>query len=245
MCGRVAIRHAVQDVEQTVGAPLLEREIEPVARYNVGPGQPILAVRADTVRRVDRELIHLLWGLIPPWAKSPKDGAGPLANARAETASQKPSFRHALRRRRCVVPVSGFYEWKREGAAKPQPHYFSDPTGNMLLMAGIWEIWHGPGGEVLETACVLTRSAEGIMEGIHDRMPVLLPRQRLDEWLDPTLETAPADLLESNLAAHLIQWSVSTEVNSIRNDGPHLIEPIIPEPNTPPSPSIGQDDLFG
>jgi putative SOS response-associated peptidase YedK len=116
-------------------------------------------------------------------------------------------------------------------------------------MAGLWEIWHGPAGEVLETCCILTRDAAGIMEGIHSRMPVLLPSEGTDRWLAPDLEEPPKELLMSDLAAQLTCWPVSTRVNSVRNDGPDLIQPVEvshpPQPTEPITHAIQQDDLFG
>lgn len=250
MCGRIALHHAVAKVESAFGTVLRDRAVAPVARYNIAPGQPVLVVRSDSVSRVKRELVHLLWGLIPPWQKQ-LTAQGGLINARGETAHEKPSFRHALRRRRCIIPASGFYEWKRSSCTHrtPQPYYFRDPQGKVLAMAGLWEIWHGPAGEVIESFCLLTQTASGVMEPIHDRMPVILPLADIDDWLDPHQEEPPQDLLACKRAGELVCDPVSTDVNSSRTEGAHLIEPIILSPPTPPSvpapPAVQQQDLFG
>ncbi|MBI5342059.1 MAG: SOS response-associated peptidase [Deltaproteobacteria bacterium] len=150
-------------------------------RYNVAPGQPVAAVRASSSGGA-RELAFLRWGLIPSWAKDPSIG-GRLINARAETVGEKPVFRNAFRRRRCIVPASGFYEWQRTERRK-QPYYIRMRDGRMFGIAGLWDRWEGEDGSVAETCAVLTTAANAALAPVHDRMPVILDPGVYDRWLD-------------------------------------------------------------
>lgn len=166
---------------------------------------------------------------MPTSAASPA-GAGRLINARVETAAAKPAFREAVARRRCIVPVDGFFEWKRTPGAPRRPYYFTRPDGDVLALAGVWETWREADGTELRTFAVLTTSAVGPVAQLHSRMPVILETTRWAGWL------APGPLAKGALddASHgdtaLVCWSVSSEVNSARNDGPHLARPAADEP---------------
>jgi len=193
-------------------------------RYNVAPTQPLTVVlqRADEGRVVEQHR----WGLIPSFSKSAKEGAKRI-NARAETVATSPSFRSSFARRRCIVPSDGFYEWRRTGGPK-QPFFLHPPADAVLAMAGLWAVWKDPEtGLWVPSAAVITTDANRLVGTIHDRMPVLLPREAWDDWLDPAvddreyllslLEPAPDDVLD--------MYAVSTRVNNVRNDGPDLIRP--------------------
>jgi putative SOS response-associated peptidase YedK len=194
------------------------------ARYNVAPTQPLTVVlqRAEEGRVVEQHR----WGLIPSFASSAKEGARRI-NARAETVASSPSFRSSFARRRCIVPSDGFYEWRRTGGPK-QPFFLHPPEGAVLAMAGLWAVWKDPAtGLWVPSAAIITTGANRLVGRIHDRMPVLLPREAWDEWLDPAaddreyllslLEPAPDDVLAI--------IPVSTRVNDVRNEGPELIRP--------------------
>lgn len=184
MCGRFGLSHKKQDIEEIFGIALPQ---EYAARTNIAPTQPVLIVRENVHRPDGLEAPHVVWGLIPPWADDIKIGQK-MFNARSETAAEKPSFRNALRRRRCVVPASGFYEWKAEGPGRKQPYFIARQDGDLLALAGIWEMWDGPNGEQIESCAILTKPADDFMRPLHERMPVMIPHQRIPEWLDTTNE---------------------------------------------------------
>jgi putative SOS response-associated peptidase YedK len=220
MCGRYVITTAPDVMRRTFG--YAEQPNFP-PRYNVAPTQPI-----PLVRLVDdqRSFALVRWGLIPAWVKDPR-GFSLLINARAESVLDKASFRNAMRRRRCLIPADGFYEWKRDGARK-RP-YFARAKGPVAF-AGLWEPWMGPNGEEVETACIVTTAANRTLRHLHDRMPAVIPPQAFDLWLDcarvdaqtaaALLVPAPDDLFEA--------YEISTAVNRTANDSAALIEPVTP-----------------
>jgi putative SOS response-associated peptidase YedK len=186
--------------------------------------------------------VGLQWGLVPFWAKDARDSAK-LANARAEGIATKPAFREALRKRRCVVPASGFYEWQTIGRLK-QPWFFQLQDESPFVFAGLWERWRSADGVELQTCSLITTTPNDVIRPLHDRMPVILRATAIDRWLDPA-NTEPAQV-ESLLAplpdGALKATSVSARVNSVRNEGPECIEPaapIQPEPPPPPQLSLG------
>jgi putative SOS response-associated peptidase YedK len=215
-------------------------------RYNVAPSQPVLAV-ASSATGARRRLGTFRWGLVPHWAKDPSIG-NRMINARVETAGSAPSFRAAFERRRCLIPASGYYEWKAPGGShgagsgasggsggsgggsRPRkiPYYFRRRDGLLLAMGGLWEVWHGPDGEVLRTCTILTTDANGTNAPIHDRMPLIVPRRRWDEWLAPTplAVEARAEVLAPVPDDLLVVEQVSDRVNDPRNDSPDLIEAV-------------------
>lgn len=215
MCSRYSLTSPPEAVRSYFGTFNLE-EFPP--RYNIAPTQPVLIVRNDL--RHERGSTLVRWGLIPSWVKDPGAFAT-IINARAETAAEKPSFRAALRHRRCLVPTDGFYEWTGEKGAK-QPHLIRPKGGGLMGMAGIWEHWLGADGSELETVAILTVAANATMQAIHDRMPAILPADAFDTWLDcrsgsatlaiAMLEPARNDLLEI--------IPVSRSLNNPRNEGP-------------------------
>jgi putative SOS response-associated peptidase YedK len=191
-------------------------------RYNIAPTQEIAAVRADGERGC-RTLVSLRWGLIPSWAKDPSIG-NRMINARAETVAEKPSFRNAMKRRRCLVLSDGYYEWqKKQGPKGPkQPFYFCLNDERPFAFAGLWESWKDPSGSRLESCTIITTEANTLTRPIHDRMPVILPADSYDHWLDPTLHDAAElqPLLRSYPSEEMKAFPVSTLVNSPRNDDP-------------------------
>ena len=204
----------------------LESTPELVARYNVAPTQPVGIVRfnADTKQR---EWALVLWGLVPSWAKDPGVGAR-MINARAETVAEKPSYRAAFKRRRCLLPANGFFEWQRAGSAK-KPFYFTGVDGGLLAFAGLWERWTSPDGSQLDSCTILTTDANELVAPVHDRMPVILSPQDYTEWLgvgqdaDARLQTALRHLMRPFPAAKMAAHPVSSYVNSPRNEGPDCI----------------------
>jgi putative SOS response-associated peptidase YedK len=191
-------------------------------RYNIAPSQPVAAVRATDG---ERELVLLKWGLIPSWSKDEKLGYK-LINARSETVAEKPSFRSAFKQRRCLIPASGFYEWAKQETGRKQPFFISLRDGEPFSFAGLWERWHDPVGEEIQSCTILTTTANEVMQPIHERMPVILGPSSEEQWLDPQTS---ADALRSLLVPYSSEGMearpVGLWVNNPRNDGPKCLEP--------------------
>ncbi len=186
-----------------------------------------------TASRVERELRIVRWGLVPFWAKDVKIGSR-MINARAETVAEKPAFRRAFAKRRCLLPADGYYEWQSMPGAPKQPTYITRADGRSLAFAGLYELWRDPAvgrdddEAWLWTATIITTSAPDELGMIHDRMPMIIDPASWDDWLDPA-NSDVADLralLAPAVATGLTTYPVSTEVNSVRNNGPQLIEPV-------------------
>ena len=234
MCGRFVAAADLEAVAAFFDTPL-PGFVAPRS-YNVSPTTDIVAVVGDA--RGSRQLETFRWGLVPSWSTDPKKGP-PLFNARSETAATKNSFRAALRRRRCIVPADGFYEWPKGDAgaqadARPLPHYVTRSDGGMLAMAGLWERWTpkgGASGESLHSATVMTTAANAFMSPIHRRMPVLLERSAWDAWLDPDNDDVDvlATLLVPAAPDVLRSHQVGREVGNVRNRDASLIEPAEPD----------------
>ncbi len=226
MCGRFLLTAAAERVAEHFGlddAPPLS------PRFNVAPGQTIALVRLTEAG--GRELAVVLWGLVPSWSRDAASGHRPI-NARAETAAEKPTFRTPFRRRRCLVPADGFYEWKPDGKRK-RPHAFRLPGGAPFAMAGLWDRWLGPDGSVLDSSALLTTEANDLVRPVHDRMPVILAPEHYAAWLDPRL--APADLqplLRPFPAGQMTVCPLTTWVSDPRHEGPRCLEPepALPDP---------------
>jgi putative SOS response-associated peptidase YedK len=221
MCGRFTLFESTQVLMKEFGVPV-PSDLAP--RYNIAPTRQIAAVR----NRPDgggREFALLRWGLIPSWAKDPSIGAR-MINARAETAPEKPSFRNAFRRRRCLVPASGFYEWQKQGRLK-QPYYISLRKRKPMAIAGLWERWEETEGAPIESCTLLTTEANELIAPLHDRMPVIVAPGDFDLWLDPTvLATGPLlSLLRPFPADGMTASPVSSLVNNPSVDDPRCIEP--------------------
>ncbi len=221
MCGRYTITRPA-DLVQELG---VETGQELAPRYNVAPTQDLPVVRAGTEGGPGRELAVMRWGLVPSWAKDPKIG-NRMINARSETAAEKPSFRSAMRRRRCLVLADGFYEWAKEGGAK-QPYFIHLAGHRPFVFAGLWERWT-KGDEPIESFTILTTAANDKVRPLHDRMPVILPRDGHDLWLDP--KVGDRDRLQPLLKPYANEeielFPVSRMVNNPRNDVPQCVEPL-------------------
>ena len=218
MCGRFALFASPELVAEyfALAAP---PALAP--HYNLTPGQDIAAVRVD--RDGKRKLGALRWGLVPFWAKDATLGRR-LINARLDSLADKPAFREAFTRRRCLIPASGFYEWGVDAAGKKQP-FFVRPRGEPLLaIAGLWERWRAPSGEPLETCVIVTTEANAMLAPIHDRMPVLLAHAAQDVWLDARSDVATITELAGR-GPELETWAVGTAVNDPRNDDERVIAP--------------------
>ena len=201
------------------------RELQ--ANWNIKPTENLYVITEDEIRVAS-------WGMIAPWSKSTSDAQksqSKAINARSETVHEKPTFKNALQRSRCLVPATGYYEWATElGDYKPrQPIYVSNNDGNLLAFSGIYDRWVSPEGESRESFSIITRDAIGDLAKFHSRMPMFLPRERWSAWLDPSLKEIGRirDLFENSQPdANLRFWPVADLVNSIRNNGPELIAPI-------------------
>jgi putative SOS response-associated peptidase YedK len=225
MCGRFTLTQSPELV-----AELFELEDLPqfVAGFNIAPTQPVPVIRlaeARSSKLAQRHFDFLYWGLIPSWAKDPSMGAR-MINARSETVTEKPSFRTAFKRRRCLIVADGFYEWQKVGSKK-QPYYFHLDDHRPFGFAGLWERWHSPAGDEIESCTILTTAANELMRPIHDRMPVILPPQLQAQWLDPTQDgTKLLPLLQPYPEAEMHSYPVSTAVNSPKHDSPDCILPL-------------------
>jgi putative SOS response-associated peptidase YedK len=182
-----------------------------------------------------REFALMRWGLMPSWVKDPKTFTL-LINARGETAAEKPAFRAAMKRRRCLIPADGFYEWQAGGARK-QPYFIHAKSGAPLAFAGLWETWEGPNGEELDTAAIVTTAANRTLVPIHNRMPVIVPPEAFDLWLDcPHVDAKTAAALIAPAPDNLLEaYPISTAVNRTANDGPSLLAPL--EEGAEPAPA--------
>jgi len=203
----------------------LMREPELSPRYNISPGQTVAAVVFDP-ERSPHELAMFRWGLVPSWAKDPKIGYRTI-NARGETVATKPSFRAAFKRRRCLIPADGFYEWKKLDARHKQPYYITRSDGRPFAFAGLYEHWSDPNGAPLDTCTIVTTEANEPMSAVHDRMPVMLAEADYDRWIDPVQDAGELQSLLRPAPDDLLQFiPVSTTVNNPRNERPECIAPL-------------------
>ena len=220
MCGRYKI---VTDAQALYDAFQIQAELNsaPLARYNVAPATDQLVILNEGGRRAAR-WHH--WGLIPHWAKDKTIGYKTI-NARGESVAAKPAFRAAFRQRRCLVPATGFYEWKALAQGK-QPYLIQLKSGELFSFAGLWESWNGPEGE-LRSFTIITTAPNELVARIYERMPVIIPRAQFARWLDPALQD-PAEIqpmIASYPAGELLAIPVGCNINNARNQGPELIAP--------------------
>ncbi|MGF1499270.1 MAG: SOS response-associated peptidase [Elainellaceae cyanobacterium] len=226
MCGRFTLAQSGEQLAEAFQVATTP-SVEP--RYNIAPSQPVAVVLLDA-HGSERRLTHFQWGLIPSWAKDPKLGHR-LINARAETAAEKPSFRNAFRRRRCLIPADGFYEWQSRDQGK-QPFYFclGKEQGDRppFAFAGLWEHWQGPDGSEIESCTILTTQASESVQPIHQRMPVILRPEDYDQWLDPHHQSVDRlqKLLQPHAVPSLSHYPVGLAVNNPRRDSPDCIQPL-------------------
>jgi putative SOS response-associated peptidase YedK len=221
MCGRFTLATPVDQL--ALAFPWLSIPSELPPRYNVAPSQPV-AVVANTNRKL---LEYYRWGLIPSWAQDPAIG-NRMINARAETVAVKPAFSAAFRRRRCLVLADGFYEWQRApGRTTKQPHYIRLASGEPFGFAGLWEVWRAPDGSVILSCAIITTQPNDLVAQIHDRMPVILPSDAYECWLDPSVQEPVAlqPWLVPYPAEGMVAHPVGTLVNNPRNDLADCIAP--------------------
>jgi putative SOS response-associated peptidase YedK len=249
MCGRYASSRDPADlvVEFEIEAGNVRESVQELPdNYNVAPTDPVIAVverrNREQPDEVVRKLTTVKWGLVPSWAKDTSIGSR-LINARMETVAEKPAFKKAFAVRRCLLPADGYYEWyeteqKLNGKPVKQPYFIRPADGGVLAMAGLYEIWRDKAVEDPEkdeawlwTCTVLTTTATDDLGRIHDRMPLLVEPERYDAWLDP-LKSDPDELLELLVPAapgRLEAYAVSKAVSSVKNNGPHLVQPLPPD----------------
>ena len=234
MCGRYTQTKSGEAIAATFH---LSHTPDPAPRYNIAPTQPVSAIASALEHTsIERQYRIFQWGLIPSWAKDPTIG-NRMINARAETAAEKPSFRTAFKRRRCLIVADGFYEWKKPVAdtsvkkatkGKKQPYYIQMTDQSLFAMAGLWESWESGDGSYIESCTILTTEPNGLMQSIHNRMPVILHAEDYDLWLDPKQQAR--DRLQPLLRPYedddMQAYPVSTTVNSPRNETATCVEPL-------------------
>lgn len=218
MCGRFALKNpkALREAFNLADTP----ELKP--RYNIAPTQDIAIIRFSPA---GRRLSMAFWGLIPSWAKA-GDKHYSTINARAETVDTKPAFRHPFKYHRCLIPADGFYEWHEAGGIK-RPHHIGRQDGAPFAMAGLWDIWNGPEGEVLSCSIIVTE-ANQFMKPLHERMPVILDAKDYDAWLDPENHDIAGlkKLLVPAPEGLLTEWEVGRELNNPRHEGAGCALPV-------------------
>jgi putative SOS response-associated peptidase YedK len=223
MCGRVTQKTGeLPGFVSVTGGPDPSRPPQP--RYNGAPSQEFWIIRKNP-KTGEYQRDQLTWGLIPYWCKDPNGGRKPI-NAKAETAASLPTFRDAYARRRCLLPIDNFFEWKAiKGQKAKQPYAIAMKSDEPFALAGIWENWRRPGPhEWLRTFCVLTTNANELVSDIHDRMPVIIPPDAYDRWL-ANIEPDPRDLLVPFSSELMTMWPISTRVNKPENDDPSILDP--------------------
>lgn len=225
MCGRYSLA-TTTPADVRVRFPVGE-SVEIRRRYNVAPADDVLAVTTDREGVPRGELLR--WGLVPSWAERPDLGLK-MINARAETAAERPAFRRAFERYRCLILADGFYEWKRATTGPKRPFHITCSDQALFSFAGLWSIWHAPDGGTLRTCTILTVAANAAVAPLHDRMPVILPAGAEEAWLDAATPTAQLhDLLTPLEPGRTALREVSTAVNDARYDGPKCLEPPVPD----------------
>jgi putative SOS response-associated peptidase YedK len=230
MCGRYYRRSDKQKIAEAfrTGVPTT---FEILPSYNAAPQslQPIVCINPKTL---ERELIQMRWGLVPYWAKDPKIGYSTI-HAKAETLATSPTFREALKRRRCLIPMDGFFEWDTVGPKSKEPYAIALNTGSIFALAGVWETWSDKAaGRTLYTFTVITTDPNELIETFHHRMPVIVAPEDYERWMAPAEPShLPVDLLRPYPSEKLTAWRVSAAVGNVRNDHPGLIAPF-EEPHT-------------
>lgn len=241
MCGRYSLTSPAEAIRQLFG---LAARPALFPRYNIAPGQAMLAVRRGQAGAP--EAFFARWGLVPYWSKDVSIGSR-MINARVETVMEKAAFKHAFRRRRCLIPADGFYEWQGRAGGPKQPFRIHFTDNAPFAFAGLWEHWQGPDGSELESTTILTTTACPAIAALHERMPVILDEADFATWLgegDETAVKAPLELLKPYSGARVISaYPVSTRVNAVGNDDASLWEAATPSPQ-PPTPPKSQLSLF-
>jgi len=219
MCGRFILTAAPDSLARLFGVTGARLNFPP--RYNIAPTQSVPVIRRDGAAR---HFAMLRWGLVPSWAKDAK-GAAHMINARGETVADKPAFRVAFCKRRCLVPADGFYEWPTIGEDRPKhPFLFTMRDGASFAFAGLWEAWNAPGGEILESFTIINTAANAVMAKYHDRVPIVLDPKDYEAWLDPAYDPRP--LIKAPPSEWFKVVPVSTHVNAVRHDDSQCIAPL-------------------
>ena len=220
MCGRYSLKADLEDIQRRF--EFIANELTYSPKYNIAPTQPVLAVTEGGSRSAS----YMRWGLIPSWAKDASVG-NRLINARAETVGERNSFRSAFIRRRCLVLADGFYEWQRTGNAK-RPMRVVMKSGEPFAFAGLWDSWRDPQGEIVRSCTIITTEANELLRPIHNRMPVILPREMESFWLDHDVDdpVVLSDVLVPYPAESMDVFEVSALVNRVTNDGPAVALPL-------------------
>jgi putative SOS response-associated peptidase YedK len=231
VCGRYTL--AARDPAAVRARFGIGEAVEVRQRFNIAPGDDVLAVTTDRQGATRGELLR--WGLVPSWAKSSELGLK-LINARVETAAERPAFKHAFARFRCLIVADGFYEWQARTGCPKQPFHITRADGGLFAFAGLWSIWHAPDGRQLRTCTILTTAANSAIAGLHNRMPVILAEQAEPVWLDTSTPPERLDQVLAGLApAQTALTPVGLAVNDARCDGPECLAPSGPS---------GQEALF-
>jgi len=233
MCGRFTLYSPAATIATLFDLEMSTVDTPPLPpRYNIAPTQPVAIVRVKP-GNPEREWALTKWGFVPSWSKDPTIGAK-MINARSETVAEKPSFRAAFKRRRCLVPTDGFYEWQKPPSGstskRKQPYYIGMADSQPFAVAGLWESWAGTDGSVLETCTLLTTTPNALMEPIHNRMPVIIEPDEYDDWLgdgrdaDRTYQDHLRHLMRPYPAERMQAYPVDTYVSNARNEGATCIE---------------------
>jgi putative SOS response-associated peptidase YedK len=224
MCGRFTLTADPDQLREAM--PWLEIPSGVKPRYNIAPSQPVAVIPNDGLNKLD----FFTWGLIPSWAKDPQIG-NRMINARSETLAEKPSFRNAFRRRRCLILADGFYEWKSvigEGKSTKIPMYIRLKNGNPFAFAGLWEVWNSIDGSKILSTTIITTNPNELLRDIHNRMPVILPTESYSQWLNPQ-EVDPQDLqplLQPYSSDEMVAFPVSRRVNDPAHENPDCVLPV-------------------
>lgn len=224
MCGRFALFHDAAAIAAHFGVAAPEIM---ASRYNIAPTQPVMAIRRPPDSLLEKkEITHFFWGLVPRWAKD-LSYAGRMINARSETVAEKASYKAPYKYRRCLVPMSGFYEWQKVGKQK-QPHYIGMADGGLFAAAAIWETWGSPDGSELQSVSVLTTEPNEFMKPLHNRMPVILEPADYNEWMftDPTKVDRLTHLFRPIPSEKMTAYPVTSYVSHASNEGIECIEPM-------------------
>jgi putative SOS response-associated peptidase YedK len=236
VCNRYRLTHSKQYLSERFEAEASDEELEDRPRYNIAPTQQVLIVRKEHGEKV-RQLTTMRWGLIPSWAKDGSIGTRTL-NARSETVTTTPAFRESIRRKRCLIPADGFYEWQKIGSVK-QPYCFEVGEGDVFALAGLWDEWTSPDGEIIESCTILTTEPNTLVSDLHNRMPVIVPREKYEVWLDPDVTDFAVirDILQPYEPTQMRRYPVSTKLNNSKRDDAESAERITIKTST-------QDRLF-
>jgi len=222
VCNRYRLTHSKRYLAERFQA---WDEIEDAPRYNIAPTQPVLTGRREQGKKT-RKFTTMRWGLIPSWARDMKIGNQTL-NARSETVTTTPSFRDSILTKRCLIPADGFYEWRAMGSVK-QPFCFEVGEGDLFALAGLWDQWKSPDGEIIESCTILTTTPNSLVADMHDRMPVIVTPDKYEVWLDPDVNDFDAirDILKPYDADQMRRYPVSTKLNNSQNEGAESATPV-------------------